>query len=83
MKSINSDLYPKGPVLDAVLLLQGFRATARICDVDMAAVVRWAQKGKLPRTEATGETQYAKKMADAHPKISRNKLLSTVYRNAP
>lgn len=81
MKSINIDLYPSGPVIDAVLLLDGFRSTARVCEVDMAAVVRWAKRGKLPRTEATGETKYAERMAKANPRISRQKLLKTVYRN--
>ena len=69
------------PVHLAIDLLGGYRRVAEICGVHPRASWAWYKRGKLPRTEATGETTYAEKMAKAHPKISKKKLLSTVYRN--
>jgi hypothetical protein len=65
----------------AVELLNGPKATGRIVGRTHQAVLKWIKSARLPRTEATGETQYAELMAAANPKISKKKLLATVYRN--
>lgn len=38
---------------------------ARICGVTQPAVGKWLAKGSLPRTEWTGETEHAKRLAAA------------------
>jgi hypothetical protein len=62
----------------AVDLIGGFNAAARICNVSPQAVMKWVKKGKLPRTEATGETDYASSLASAHDSISKEALLADV-----
>jgi hypothetical protein len=62
----------------AVSLLGGFEAVGRVCGVSGKAVQKWVARGKLPRTEATGETDYSAALAKAHPAISKKRLLATV-----
>lgn len=66
----------------AVAMIGGFAAAGRICGRSGQAVMKWAKKGRLPRTEATGETQYAELMARAHPEINKSALLATVIVSA-
>lgn len=48
-----------------VELLGGYEATGRACGVSGKAVMKWAKKGRLPRTEWTGETNYASLILEA------------------
>lgn len=70
---------------DAMQLLGGYAATARLLkkadgeNPTMWATRKWAKAGKLPRTEATGETNYAEQMASLNPKIKKSRLLETVF----
>lgn len=41
----------------------GLRAIADACGVSYQAVQRWVRNGALPRTEWTGETNYAEAIA--------------------
>lgn len=41
------------------------RGAAKACNVSVRAVYKWLSAGRLPRTDYTGETAYAKKLADA------------------
>lgn len=43
----------------------GAEKAGRICDVTSRAVYKWLETGFLPRTEYTGETDYAEKLASA------------------
>lgn len=43
----------------------GAEKVAKVCGVSARAVYKWAAAGSLPRTEYTGETQYAEKIAAA------------------
>lgn len=67
-------------------LLGGDSAVARLVKrpngkhLTPKACRKWRIAGKLPRTEATGETNYAEQMANANPKVKKEKLLSTVMR---
>jgi hypothetical protein len=40
-------------------------AAAKACGVSVRAVYKWIDRGMLPRTEYTGETNYAERLADA------------------
>ena len=70
----------KNEVEKAVELAGGFSATARLLGVTPKAVRNWVEAGRLPRTEATGETEYAATMAQANPKIDKEILLATAIR---
>lgn len=49
----------------AIAVCGGPERSARICDISSRAVYKWLLSGRLPRTEYTGETQYAVKLAAA------------------
>lgn len=66
-------------IKEAVSILEQWRA-ALVCGVSTRTIRYWVERGKLPRTEATGETRYAELMAAADPRISKDKLLATVMR---
>ena len=48
----------KTPINTAVELLT-FKGVAEACRVQPPSVFKWAKNGRLPRTEITGETDYA------------------------
>lgn len=50
---------------EAVQLVGGVSACARVCGISPPAVRKWIRRGRLPRTEYTGETQHAHRMAAA------------------
>lgn len=64
----------------AIEILGGCEATGRICGVSGKAVQKWQAAGRLPRTEATGETCYADAMARAIGQISKERLIASVMR---
>lgn len=70
----------RNPLYEAIEILGGYEATGRVCGVSGKAVRKWALRGRLPRTEATGETHYAQLMAKANCRISAKCLLTTVIR---
>ena len=84
MKNTQAELSSQGnnAIANAVKLLGGFTVTAHVCGVSYQAVKKWVAKGRLPRTEATGETQYAVKMAEADQRISAKSLLMTLYESS-
>lgn len=55
--------------------LNGALSVSRICGVSPRAVYKWIDSGRLPRTEYTGETFYARKLADAHVGVSEEEIL--------
>lgn len=40
-------------------------SAAKACGIRRQAVDKWLAKGALPRTDYTGETDYARRLADA------------------
>lgn len=53
------------PLEQAVEILGSYEAMGRLCGVSGKAVVKWRQRGRLPRTEWTGETHYAERISEA------------------
>lgn len=49
----------------AIDTIGGVAECARICGITDRAVYKWLRRGSLPRTEYTGETQRAERMAAA------------------
>lgn len=49
-------------VIDAV---GGVKAASKICGISPRAMYKWLDSGSLPRTDYTGETNYADLLAEA------------------
>ncbi len=49
----------------AIDKLGGVTECARICGISTRGIYKWLHRGFLPRTEFTGETQHARRMAAA------------------
>jgi hypothetical protein len=68
------------PLSDAIALI-GLKPVASACGVTHQAVLKWLKRGRLPRTEYSGETNYAELIAracrdkDRCTKITRTALL--------
>lgn len=62
----------------ARVLLGGYEAIGRVCKISGKAVQKWHITGRLPRTEATGETKYAELIAAADGRIDKDQLLASV-----
>lgn len=50
---------------EAIQQVGGPEKASRICEVSSRAVYKWLDSERLPRTEYTGETDYAVKLAAA------------------
>lgn len=64
----------------AVDILGGCEATGLVCRVSGKAVQKWLKAGRLPRTEATGETNYAETIAATDKRINKDALLASLMR---
>ena len=51
------------PALAKAIEIVGLSEMAKALDVTYQAIRKWEAQGRLPRTEWTGETQYATKIA--------------------
>lgn len=58
----------------AISLKNGQGPLASLCRVTPAALVRWRNLGRFPRTDFTGETNYAGKVASITG-LDREKLM--------
>lgn len=61
--------------LSEVLGTVGLTRVARVCGVAPSAVHKWKSRNQLPRTEWTGETCYAAKIAELHGGVTVEELL--------
>ena len=79
---LEKDVESMSPLERAVVFLGGYTPTARICGVTFMTVGRWVKRGRLPRTELSGETSYAAKIERAlEGKITEEELLSSCFPN--
>ena len=70
------------PLEKAIRSLGGYSATARVCGIAGQVVINWVKRGRLPRTELSGETNYASKIERAlEGKITEEELLSSCFPN--
>ena len=53
------------PLRKAIDAAGGVATAAKICEVSPRAIYKWLATGSLPRTEYTGETEHAKRLAAA------------------
>lgn len=59
-----------------LLTTVGVSNTARISGISVRAIYKWIERGRLPRTEYTGETNYAERIETAtNGLVTANELL--------
>jgi len=68
--------------ISEVLGTVGLTKVARACGVAPSAVHKWKSRNQLPRTEWTGETRYAEKIAELHGAVTVEELLQREPREA-
>jgi hypothetical protein len=70
--------------LDKAVAVVGLTKLARACEVSHQAVRKWQAAGRLPRTEWTGETDYADRIERASGgAVTREALLALPPRSTP
>lgn len=63
--------------ISKVIDLAGLLPTAQTCGISYQAIRKWEANESLPRTDFTGETNYAEKLsALVDNKVTRDQLLS-------
>ena len=60
----------------------GLTRLAKACGVAVSSVHKWKSRNQLPRTEWTGETRYAEKIAELHGTVTVEQLLQREPREA-
>lgn len=55
---------PISSLRDVVDACGGVSSIAKACKISQRAIYKWLSNESLPRTEYTGETDYAKKLAE-------------------
>lgn len=53
------------PIKQVIDFLGGRAKVAEITGLTYMAIAKWERKGRFPRTEYTGETNYAKQLSEA------------------
>ncbi|HAV8509814.1 TPA: helix-turn-helix domain-containing protein [Escherichia coli] len=67
--------------LEDVIKTVRVSVVADVCGVSQRAIYKWMDNGKLPRTEYTGETNYAEKIAHASNGLFSADAILTIDRN--
>lgn len=61
--------------ISEILQEVGLTRVASACNVNKSSVHKWKSRNQLPRTEWTGETCYAAKIAELHGGVTVEELL--------
>ncbi|EEX7351097.1 helix-turn-helix domain-containing protein [Escherichia coli] len=67
--------------LEDVIKTVRVSVVADVCGVSQRAIYKWMDNGKLPRTEYTGETNYAEKIAHASNGLFSADVILPIGRN--
>lgn len=64
-------------LISKAIKIVGIYKLGKACGISYQAIYRWETKGRLPRTEWTGETNYASRIEEATKGvITRDQLLN-------
>ena len=64
-------------LITKAIQIVGIYKLGKACGISYQAIYRWEAKGRLPRTEWTGETDYASRIEEATKGvITRDQLLN-------
>ena len=67
----------KENLISKAIAIVGLCNLAKACGVKHQSVYRWVEKGSLPRTDWTGETDYARRIEEATKgAVTRDELLN-------
>lgn len=67
----------KENLISKAIQIAGLCNLARACGVKHQAIYKWREKGTLPRTDWTGETDYASRIEEATKgAVTRDQLLN-------
>ena len=67
----------KENLISKAIEIVGLCKLAQLCGVKHQSIYRWEAKGCLPRTDWTGETDYARRIEDATKgAVTRDQLLN-------
>lgn len=70
-------------LITKAISIVGLQPLADICGRSYQAVKKWEKAGRLPRTDWTGETNYAEKIEKAtNGAVSRDELLNLKLKSA-
>jgi len=68
-------------LLEAKTILGSYAKLAKVCGLSGKAVMKWVIAGKPPRTEYTGETNYAELISESvNGLVSKDDLIPSVDR---
>jgi len=70
----------KSPTFSEAIKEIGVMAIASACGCSPRAIYKWMQKGALPRTDFTGETNYAGHIADISEGKYSTELIKSISR---
>ena len=66
----------KENLISKAIEVVGLSKLARVCGVRYQSIYKWQKRGRLPRSDWTGETDYASRIEKAtHGQITRAQLL--------
>lgn len=66
--------------IERLVQKHGTKVLANVCSLTPPAIYKWLNAGRLPRTEWTGETNYAELISEFDPSFSKEDLLAVKRR---
>jgi predicted DNA-binding transcriptional regulator AlpA len=70
----------KTPTLSEAIKAIGVMTIANACGCSSRAIYKWMEKGSLPRTDFTGETEYAERIANASSGLYTAEMIKQISR---
>ncbi len=64
-------------LISKAIAIVGIRKLGKACGISYQSIYRWERNGRLPRTDWTGETDYASRIEEATKgAVTRDQLLN-------